>query len=278
MRVKEYISKVTKPFCSSYDAESIVKNEDFQTNLTEFIRINYGRFRIRPAIEFSEFDEYWDEYEDAKTDEEIKQEINAICENVYTTNAYKYDRLYATTVLEYNPIENYNMVEEGHDERDYSESGSHGFGAQSNSGSKTIQNGAQTNSTSGTDITGAQTVTEDNDEVKKVQPFNSGALVNAEKTENDGTTTNGARTDSHSSTDSIGAQTNSETESTTLGAHTDTDSKSGDDDTTHYLTRSGNVGVTTSQQMIESERKVALFNMYSVVAHDIMKKIALVLY
>ena len=48
--------------------------------------------------------------------------------------------------------------------------------------------------------------------------------------------------------------------------------------TTHKLTRSGNIGVTTSQQMLESERDIALFNFIGIVAHDIIKSICICIY
>ena len=40
----------------------------------------------------------------------------------------------------------------------------------------------------------------------------------------------------------------------------------------------GNIGVTTSQQMLQSEREVAYFNFVSIVAHDIIKLIAICIY
>ena len=49
-----------------------------------------------------------------------------------------------------------------------------------------------------------------------------------------------------------------------------------EDITTH--TRSGNIGVTTSQQMLESERMIANFKFVDIVARDIVKKIAILLY
>ena len=49
-----------------------------------------------------------------------------------------------------------------------------------------------------------------------------------------------------------------------------------EDVTTH--TRSGNIGVTTSQQMLESERMIANFKFVDIVARDIVKKIAILLY
>ena len=49
-----------------------------------------------------------------------------------------------------------------------------------------------------------------------------------------------------------------------------------EDITTH--SRSGNIGVTTSQQMLESERMIANFKFVDIVARDIVKKIAILLY
>ena len=40
----------------------------------------------------------------------------------------------------------------------------------------------------------------------------------------------------------------------------------------------GNIGVTTSQQMLESERDIALFNFIGIVAHDIIKSICICIY
>ena len=48
------------------------------------------------------------------------------------------------------------------------------------------------------------------------------------------------------------------------------------DVTTH--TRSGNIGVTSSQQLLESERLIANFKFVDIVARDIVKKIAILLY
>ena len=57
-----------------------------------------------------------------------------------------------------------------------------------------------------------------------------------------------------------------DTRSTNKGTNTDTQgidttvTTAGNEKTEHELTRSGNIGVTTSQQMIESERKLAMFS------------------
>ena len=51
-------------------------------------------------------------------------------------------------------------------------------------------------------------------------------------------------------------------------------SSSADSSTTHSLTRSGNIGVTTTQQMIEQERQVALYDFYGHIANMINNEIA----
>lgn len=57
-----------------------------------------------------------------------------------------------------------------------------------------------------------------------------------------------------------------DTKTTNTGTNTDTQdidttvTTAGNEKTEHELTRSGNIGVTTSQQMIESERKLAMFS------------------
>lgn len=57
-----------------------------------------------------------------------------------------------------------------------------------------------------------------------------------------------------------------DTKTTNTGTNTDTQdinttvTTAGNEITEHEITRSGNIGVTTSQQMIESERKLAMFS------------------
>ena len=48
--------------------------------------------------------------------------------------------------------------------------------------------------------------------------------------------------------------------------------------TKHEFKRTGNIGVTTSQQMLESERNIAMFNFIGIVAHDIIKSICICIY
>jgi len=62
------------------------------------------------------------------------------------------------------------------------------------------------------------------------------------------------------------------------GTNSNTDSHNITKTIDRSLTRSGNIGVTTTQQMIESEREVAMFNFFETVFADIDKYLALKIY
>ena len=129
---------------------------------------------------------------------------------------------YNLLFAEYNPLENYNMTESGTDTDDTT--------------TTTTKNGKKTDTHKG------QTK-EQNSE--KVYGFDSSSPVDSNYTET--TTTIGL--DSVPVTD--------ETTYTDLEDETVIDGEKG-----HSLTRSGNIGVTTSQQMLESERNLWIWNFY----------------
>lgn len=144
--------------------------------------------------------EYRDKYlaeEYQKTDNET---ISTFVERFLSNKAAVLNKLYATTTAEYNPIENYNMVEEG-----------------SESGSSSGNSSGSNSSTS----------------------FNS-------------TTPN--LTDSNTGNSSASSN----------GSHT--------------LTRSGNIGVTTTQQMLQQERDIASYDFLHYVAELIVNNFTQSLY
>lgn len=113
-----------------------------------------------------------------------------------------WERLYKTTLLEYNPIENYNRVEETTEDR---------------SGNDTYTPDLSTT------------------ETDKATAFNSNAL-----------TVTGER-------------------ETSEGGFSTTEREEG---LTRKSTISGNIGVTTSQQMLEQERAVSTFDIYRCILDD----------
>lgn len=130
----------------------------------------------------------------------IKDQMTHFC----AAMAYKWGKLYDTLNLEYNPIENYDRIEE------YTDNGT-----------------ANTQATRTDNLTTANAAA----------PFNEETLKTRETDTQTGTVGN------------VGSNT------TQLR---------------HSGRIHGNVGVTTSQQMLESERDVAMFNLYKIIADDII--------
>ena len=71
---------------------------------------------------------------------------------------------------------------------------------------------------------------------------------------------------------------NESSSSINTSARSDLYSSEGNVNTTHNLTRTGNIGVTTTQQMIESERKVLEMRFVDIICKDIIKYMALRVY
>lgn len=85
------------------------------------------------------------------------------------------------------------------------------------------------------------------------------------------------------STDSVNSDkqtgdTTRDVESTVDNTHKNTDRETKDITSDRTLKRSGNIGITTSQQMIESERQLWLWNFFESVFSDIDKILVLKIY
>lgn len=157
-----------------------------------------------------DFYKYYDNENAASNSNMVKQASDYIA--LYgKSHKYEYDKLVDTLSLEYNPIENYSMVEKGTDTRTPNIT-------QTNKGVNTNTVGVDTSITTG-----------------KTTFDKSDSFINDTKTTNTGTNTD---------TQDI---------NTTV-------TTAGNEKTVHEFTRSGNIGVTTSQQMIQSERELAMFS------------------
>ena len=160
----------------------------------------------------------------------------------------KWDKLYATLELEYNPIENYRMTEEEEITDDKNITDSY-VRDRDVSGTNT---GSITNALSDTETINNQ-----------VYGFDNGEPTNKDK--------------SVDSTSSINTQTNNLANSESEDIN-DSNAHNEDNIQNRSLTRSGNIGVTTSQQMIESERNLWKWNFYDTVFKDIDSVLTLKIY
>ena len=172
----------------------------------------------------------------------LKIEVWAQC------NAYSWDKMFKTTQLEYNPIENYDKME------DYTDDTTHMNDEQN---ARTINHDNRANTEANSINSG-----EDN-EYKNVSAFDSSSYQPAEH----------IRRAYGAGNDSISSITGEEH---TQDSYHLTDQ--GNTCNAHHGRIHGNIGVTTSQQMITSERDVAKFNMYQVITQEFKENFCVLVY
>lgn len=200
----------------------------------------------------------------------------------------KWKALYKTTIMSYNPIENYNMTENETINSDIANNESNTFKSTNNNTSTNTINGSQTNnSTSNNKSNISQT---DNNTVENTASadlqtygFNSSSAVDKDKNlsteniKNNTTSTNESTSSITDKTTSTNESTSSITGNNTLN-NENTITSSASNDTTRELTRTGNIGVTTTQQMLQQERDLWDWNYYNTVFKDIDNLLTLMIY
>ena len=293
MTINDYIALISvNPFTNEdfmTNGYTPINDTTFQSVLSDYISFNHGELNIRYRLEDSAL--------------ENPSIIQNIIVNLYNANKYKYETLYNTTLLKYEPLQNYDRTEEVTDktERNGTDNATFGSRTDTSTTNNTTNIGAQDNTNTDNETTKIGTInTETNSTTskkgsesneKEVAPYDSENYYKQEKDTlsftnrsdtNNSTTTTNARTDTRTNTitEKIGARkdTTESSTSNTFGGHTDATSKNENETYTHKSHIYGNIGVTTSQQMLESEREVAYFNFLSIVAHDIIKLIAICIY
>lgn len=142
------------------------------------------------------------------------------------SSLYKWDKLYKTMLLEYNPIDNYDRTETR-------KLNSKGKGTGKDGGQDTSTSGATSN--------------------EKIAGFNSNPNTLVDK----------------SSLTTSGNQTNN------YGRTSDSTYEKDDNEEIHAR---GNIGVTTTQQMMEQERNIADFNLYDIITEDFKQRFCLLVY
>lgn len=131
-------------------------------------------------------------------------------------HALEWVKMYETTILEYNPIENYDRKEEWTDHKNANGDSSH----------QNTANGETTN---------------------KVHGFEENAIVTANI-------------------------------NTSRGSDKITNKYSGTEQSTHSARIHGNIGVTTTQQMVKSQRDIVQFNMVDYITKEFQKEFCVMVY
>lgn len=185
-----------------------------------------------------------------------------------------WNRLYATTQYEYNPIENYNRYETGSED---------GGGRTTHSGTDTT---AETTTHSGTDrrvidrdMGGSDTNTATSESGHFIAGYNSQASGDndglVKQTRDDGEAEN---TTTYGSTEDVtDALTHGEqivkTGNMVHGEQVATTSEG-----SHELHAHGNIGVTTTQELIREQRDIELFNLYDIIIEDFKMRFCILIY
>lgn len=163
-----------------------------------------------------------------------------------------WERLYKTTLLEYNPIENYDRMEEWTEAEDTKKNTE-----------------ADATGTSKTDTAGTSTRESNTDGVindqKYVSAYNE---VEFTPTERDNNTQNEKNNSEQKDVGTVSVKTSAE----------NTTDETGNRNLLRKGRAHGNIGVTTSQQMIEAERDVALYNIIDVIINSFKNRFCLQVY
>lgn len=162
------------------------------------------------------------------------------------TEQYTWGKLYATMQLQYNPIDNYDRTE-----------------------TRTLASQAAGNSTDGgTDTvtsadTGSDSTTGSSTNINQVKAFDTAANTFTDR-EKDTVSNSGSTTYGKTNTN------------TTRYGHTNNNTYSKND--TENIRAYGNIGVTTTQQMIEQERETAKFNIFQVILDEFKQRFCVLVY
>ena len=184
------------------------------------------------------------------------------------TNLYTWDKLYKTTQLVYNPIWNVDAdITEKHD-RGVTESGE-----SLNIETRAFIDEETRDLTDKKTLNTTDTETPNLTDTHSVQGYNSTVWAGASKDEKTGTDTithTGTDTDTHTGTDTI--------EHTGSGSYESSNDRSVADNTDISIRRTGNIGVTTTQQMIREEREVAEFSIIEYITQSFKERFCLLIY
>ena len=163
-----------------------------------------------------------------------------------------WERLYKTTLLEYNPIENYDRMEEWTEAEDTKKNTE----ADATGTSKTDTDGTSTRESNTDGVINAQ---------KYVSAYNETEFT---PTERDNNTQNEKNNSEQKDVGTVSVKTSAE----------NTTDETGNRNLLRKGRAHGNIGVTTSQQMIEAERDVALYNIIDVIINSFKNRFCLQVY
>lgn len=257
--IQDYLNQTpSRPFIGAATTPEGVCSEKFQNALTAYIANNYSNYHFLEPIFMGNF----------ANDGVVTSMIKIRCDRVYYANEYTYDKLYKTLELEYNPILNYDMEEKEHIANSGQDKTESNYGGHTD----TVSVGGHTDTyvqgeSTLTDTLGGRSKSGNNTGDKA--PFDSQNYQHLNKetyTETEQSVQDSHKQSSRSDSATIGGRT----DSTSVGSHTDNDTVTHGHEIDRSLTRAGNIGTMTTQDMIKQEREISMFSLVAIVANDII--------
>lgn len=205
------------------------------------------------------------------TEKETITLLTVACINaLYKSKEWQYNKLYDSLSLSYEPLNNYDRTETETVITDSTLDSTVKQGAQTNTTNSNVNVGARSDKNTTTNIVGARN--DSNSNLMSVSPSDEkNTFYGKEKNEN--SVQVGQQTTSIDSTNNLGAQNTSNSATDNIGERNDSKKDVGNVVVDRTLRTKGNIGVTTSQQMLDSERKVAYFELIKIIAHDTVNAI-----
>lgn len=186
-------------------------------------------------------------------------DLSMLCDIIVALYGTKWSKLWDTMSFDYNPIENYSMVETMTNDATVTQYGKTHTRTDNLQHQRTDNLQHQRTDNLHHSKTGTETETPNThtSEDKSVYGFNSAEAVPTDEREvaNTGTNQMTYNTQDADTGTQIESDTGTQTDAHT-GTQTEADTGSDTSTRNYRLTRAGNIGVTTSQQMIESEREL----------------------
>ena len=178
---------------------------------------------------------------------------------IYDINGENWKKLWEVNTIEYNPLSNYDMIETEHVE---SEGTNTGTVITDNDSTNTGTVGTVGNNSNSTNVNASNSSSGNTD--TNVFGFNSDTSIGDNEVSSGATSTDTSKSTSNDSINTTVTNNLSSTDDTTV-----TNNLASTDKTNRTLTRSGNIGVTTSQQMAQASIDLARWKFYETVFNDI---------
>lgn len=232
------------------------KSSNYANSLDRLYHGNHsGRKLVSPLV-----------YDKADGEPLTQADRTALANSIFNVFRKSWEKLYATLSEQYDPISNYDMTETLTND---TTTDKHGKITTRTDNLKHTKTGTETE-TPDTTETETPDLTTEND--NSIYGFNS---VDAVPTGEQSTKQTGTNTRKKTGTDEVEYDTTDEDTGTQKFADTGTDTR-----TRNYtLKRSGNIGVTTSQQMLQSERDLWQWSFfYDVVFPDLDRVLTIPIY